>query len=101
MTQTINVTEARQKWSQLLNDIFRFKRRVIVEKSGIPVAAIISPADLERFSRWEAQQAERFKVLDRIGAAFKHESPEVIEQERRLMAEATARHRCSPRLAAA
>ncbi len=28
-------------------------------------------------------------------------APEVIEQERRLMAEATARHRCGPRLAAA
>ncbi len=25
--------------------------------------------------------AERFKVLDRLGAAFKDESPEVIEQE--------------------
>ena|SRR6266540_3393882 len=81
MTQIINVTEARAKWSQLLNQVFRSKTRVVVEKSGIPVAAIISPQDLERFNRLEAQRAERFKVLDEIGAAFKDVPPEELERE--------------------
>ena len=94
MTQTINVTEARQKWSQLLNKVFRRETRVIVEKSGIPVAAIISAQDLERFNRLEAQRAERFKILDEIGEAFKDESPEESE---RLAAQALAEVRAQQR----
>ena len=42
MTKTIKASVARQQFSQLLNDVFRGKIRVVVEKSGIPVAAIIS-----------------------------------------------------------
>ena len=94
MTQTINVTEARQKWSQLLNKVFRRETQVIVEKSGIPVAAIIAAEDLERFKRWEAQRAERFKILDRIGEAFKDETPEESERlAARAVAEAREAHR--------
>jgi len=81
MTQIINVTEARQRWSQLLNQVFRSETRVVVEKSGIPVAAIISAKDLERFNRLEAQRAERFKVLDEMREAFKDVSAEDIERE--------------------
>ena len=90
MTQTINVTEARQKWSQLLNKVFRHETQVIVEKSGIPVAAIISAQDLARFKRLEAQRAERFKILDRIGAPFKDEIP---AESARLAAQAVAEAR--------
>lgn len=81
MTQIINVTEARQRWSQLLNQVFRSETRVLVEKSGIPVAAIISAKDLERFNRLEAQRAERFKVLDEMREAFKDVSAADIERE--------------------
>jgi prevent-host-death family protein len=93
-TQTINVTEARQKWSQVLNQVFRSKTRVVLEKSGIPLAAIISVQDLERFNRLQAQRAERFEILDRIGEAFKHETPEESERlAARAVAEARAAHR--------
>jgi prevent-host-death family protein len=81
MTQVINVTEARQKWSQLLNKVFRSRTRVIVEKSGIPVAAIISAEELERFNRLEEQRRQRFQILEEIGQAFKDEPPDEIERE--------------------
>src|SRR6266550_7186822 len=81
MAQTINVSETRAQLSDILNNVFRKETRVIVEKSGIPIAAIISTEDLERFTRLEAQRAERFKVLDEIRAAFKDVSPEEIERE--------------------
>jgi hypothetical protein len=38
----------------------------------------------------EARRAERFEVLDRIGAAFKHETPEESEE---LAAKAVAEAR--------
>lgn len=88
--QTLEASEARQQWSELLDTVLRRRTRVIVEKSGIPVAALISVEDLERFNRLEAQRAERFKILDRIGEVFKDETPEESE---RLAAQAVAEAR--------
>ncbi len=81
MTQTMKASQVRQEWSKLLTTVFRGKTRVVVEKSGIPVAAIISAEDLERLKQFEAQRAERLKVLEESWAAFKEEDPETIEQE--------------------
>ncbi len=61
MTQTINASDARQHWSELLNKVFRKETRVIIEKSGIPVAAIISAEDLERLNRFEQSDASGSK----------------------------------------
>ena|SRR3990172_2645962 len=81
MTQTMKASEARQQFSQLLNQVFRRETRVIVEKSGIPVAAIISAEDLQRLDQLEKQRAERFKALEDSWKAFEDVPPEEIEQE--------------------
>jgi prevent-host-death family protein len=70
MTKAIKASEARRQFSQLLNEVFRRESRVLVEKSGIPVAAIISAKDLQLLARLEAERAERFKIPDEIGDAF-------------------------------
>ncbi len=79
--QTITASQARQQWSELLNKVFRREARVIVEKSGIPVAAIISAVDLERLNRLEAERRERFKALEDTWEAFKDVPPEELERE--------------------
>src|SRR3990167_11296592 len=71
MTQTLKASDVRSNWSQLLNKVFRNQTRVIVEKSGIPIAAVISAEDLARFIQLEEQRKERFKILDRMRDAFK------------------------------
>lgn len=81
MTQTLKASDVRSNWSQLLNKVFLNQTRVIVEKSGIPVAAVISAEDLERFIQLEKQRKEHFKVLDRIREAFKDIPDEEIERE--------------------
>lgn len=81
MTQTMKASEARQQFSQLLNQVFRRETRVIVEKSGIPVAAIISADDLERLNQLEQQRAERFKALEKSWKAFEGVPTEEIERE--------------------
>ena len=53
MTQTIKSSDARAQWSQIINKVARRQARVIVEKSGIPVAAIVSTQDLERLDQLE------------------------------------------------
>jgi prevent-host-death family protein len=81
MTQTMKASDVRAQWSQLLNKVFRSKTRVVVEKSGIPVAAVISAEDLQRFTQMEEQRARRFEVLDRIGEAFKDVPEKEIDRE--------------------
>ncbi len=81
MTQVMKSSDVRKEWSQLLNSVFKDQTRVVVEKSGIPVAAVISAEDLERFVQLEEQRAERFKALDKIREAFKDVPAEELEQE--------------------
>ena len=81
MTQVMKASDVRAQWSQLLNKVFRSKTRVVVEKSGIPVAAVISAEDLERFTQMEEQRAKRFEVLNRIGEAFKDVPEKEIDRE--------------------
>ncbi len=81
MTQTLNITETRQQLSQLINRVFRRQTRVIVEKSGIPVAAIISAEDLERLTQLEAERAERFTILDEIRARNQGLDPAQVEHD--------------------
>ena len=94
MTHTMKATEARAQWSKLLNDVFRRKARVIVEKSGIPVAAIISAQDLERWQRLEAERARRFAVIEEARAAFADVPDEEVEREvEKALAEVRAENR--------
>ena len=89
-TQRMKASEVRKDWSQLINKVFRREARIIVEKSGIPVAAIISVADLERLTRLESELKERFKPLWNTWEAFKDVPPEEIEREvSRTIAEAS------------
>jgi prevent-host-death family protein len=81
MTQTMKASQARQEFSQLLNKVFRRETRVVVEKNGIPVAAIISAQDLERFDQLEAERQARFKVLDEIQARNRDQDPDEVERD--------------------
>jgi len=78
---TMKMTDAKQQFSRVVNDVFRTHRRVLVEKGGIPVAAIVSTDDLERLRRYDAEWEADFAVLDRIGEAFADSSVEEIERE--------------------
>ena len=80
MTQTMNVSEARKQWSSLVNQVARKQTRVLVEKSGAPVAAIVSADDLARLQQMDEQRERDFAVLQEIGDAFKEVPPEELEE---------------------
>ena len=69
--QIIKASAARAQWSQLLNGVFRGQTRVIVEKSGIPVAAIVSAQDLERLNPLDEQRKQDLAILNASQVAFK------------------------------
>ena len=69
-TETIAAAEARRHWSALVERVNRGEARVIVERSGIPVAAIVSPNDMKLFTFLLEKRERNFEVLDRIGDAL-------------------------------
>ena len=73
--------------ASLLNKVYRQETRVVVEKSGIPVAAIVSVDDLERLKALEAERSNDFAAIRRVGEAFKDVEPAELE---RAVAEALA-----------
>jgi prevent-host-death family protein len=80
-TETVKASEARQQLPSILNRVYRREARVIVEKSGIPVAAIISARDLEWLERFEKQREADLAIVDEIREAFKDVPSEEIERE--------------------
>lgn len=94
MTQTMKISDVKNTLSSLVNQVYRQQTRVLVEKSGIPVAAIISADDLARFAQLEREREERFAVIDRMREAFRDVPPEEIEREaERSVAAARQRRR--------
>ena len=80
-TETVKASEARQNFSSLLNEVFRGEKRVIVEKSGVPVAAIVSPTDFNRLGRYERRRRDRFKLLEEFSQAFRDVPDAEVERE--------------------
>ena len=92
MTQTMKISDVKNTLSSLVNKVYRNETRVLVEKSGIPVAAIISAEDLKRFAQLEQEREQRFAVIDRVRDAFAGVPAEEIEAETDRI---IARHRAA------
>jgi prevent-host-death family protein len=80
-TQTIPASEARQKFGELLEKVYKRETRVIVEKGGIPVVALVSLADLERWTNRDQEREERFKVIDELRARNLDKAPDEVERD--------------------
>src|SRR3954469_9032613 len=88
--KTIQASEARQRLPDLLNRVYQGKTRIVVERSGIPVAAIVSVDEAQQLETLDQQREELWDVMQRMSKAFKDVPPD--ELERRLTGQ-------SPRLA--
>ena len=75
MTQTMKASQARDQWSKIINRVYRKETRVLVERSGVPVAAIVSASDLEQLRRLEEEEV---KALERMRAAFADKTEDQI-----------------------
>lgn len=96
MTQVMKASQARQQWSQLLNKVYKSQDRIVIEKSGIPIAAVISASDLERITTLEDQWDEDFAILDKIARKFQDIPTKEIEREvNKALSEVRAENRKS------
>lgn len=86
--RTMEISAVENELSNLVNEVSSNSTRVLVEKSGRPVLAIISAHDLEWLEHFERKWDEGTRVFERIGAAFADVPPEESEAEiARIIAE--------------
>jgi prevent-host-death family protein len=55
---TLPVSMARSSFSDLLNEVLVYGERIVLERHGKAVAAIVSVADLERLEAIEGEPSE-------------------------------------------
>jgi prevent-host-death family protein len=72
--KTVPALEARTQFGQILKDVQSGQVRVLVEKSGVPMAGIISA---QEFQQLITEREARFEVVDRI----RRRLPSVPERE--------------------
>ena len=66
---------------RILEDASRADARVVLEKDGVPIAAVISAQDYEWMLHREAERARRIAILDEIGTAFADVPAEELERQ--------------------
>ena len=70
MTQTMKISDVKNQLSSLVNEVYRKETRVLVEKAGIPVAALVSADDLRRLTQLDRAWNERTTAIERFSQAF-------------------------------
>ena len=89
-TKTIPAVEARVHLGEIMKRSFKKGDRFIVEKSGIPMIAILNANE---YSHLIEEREERFKILDRIKAKLPDVSAEEAEKDTATAVQAIRRHR--------
>ena len=77
----LDADETSRPLSDMLARVERNQSRVLVERGGAAVAAIISVNDLAQLEAVERGREERFAGLSRISRAFANVPLEELEQE--------------------
>jgi prevent-host-death family protein len=80
--KTVSATEARQRWSDIVADAHAGKARYVIERSGLPVAAVVSFQDFERMTQVTERLDERLaESLSHIRAAFADVPADELDRE--------------------
>src|SRR3954463_12376582 len=80
-TRIMKISDVKTRLSSLVNEVYRKETRVLIEKAGIPVAALVSVRDLQRLVPFDQQRAERHRVLESMREPFRGVPAEEIERE--------------------
>lgn len=79
MTQTMKISDVKNTLSSLVNKVYRKETRVLVEKAGIPVAALVSADDLLRLQQLDRQWEQTTQAIERFSQAFADVPVEELE----------------------
>jgi len=92
VTQTMKIAEVKSRLSSLVNEVYRKETRVLVEKAGIPVAALVSADDLDRLQQLDRDWDAGTHALERFSEALADVPVDELEaQIARIIAEGRAK----------
>ena len=77
----MKLTDTKQRLSEVVNRVAQGESRVVIEKSGLPVAAIISADEYERFVRYDNGWRARTAAIARFSDAFADVPLDELEAE--------------------
>lgn len=80
-TEAVELSEMPDRLPSLVDQVARKTTRVLVERSGVPVAALVSADDLEHLARLDAEREGFRQLLARMREPFKDIPPEQIERD--------------------
>ena len=64
MRETLSITQARRKLTEVAGRVQRAGERIVIQKHGKPVAALVAPSDLAALEALE----DRLDLLDALDA---------------------------------
>jgi prevent-host-death family protein len=70
MIQTMKISDVKNQLSSLVDRVYRKETRVLIEKSGIPVAALVSTGDLERLQQLDRDWEQGTQAIERFSQAL-------------------------------
>lgn len=79
--ESMNVSEARKQFSELINRVHRDEALIVVEKSGIPVAGIVPMSVVEAAREKQAERQEFLDFLQRPRSGFDGVAEDEMERE--------------------
>jgi prevent-host-death family protein len=90
----MSLTETKQNFSKVVNQVARGEARVVVEKSGAPVAAVISPQEFREYKRLKEKDDHLRHRLEASLIEFSRHFDDVSDEElERVLAEAHREYR--------
>jgi prevent-host-death family protein len=88
VTQIMEIPDVKTKFSDLVAAVSRDETRVLIEKDGVLVAALVSATDLSRLRQLDRAWDERTKANESFSQAFAEVPTEEAEaQVARIIAE--------------
>jgi prevent-host-death family protein len=66
----MKISEVKNSLSSLVNKVYRKETRILIEKSGIPVAALVSADDLSRLQQLDRDWEGGTRAFERISEAL-------------------------------
>jgi len=79
--ETMSVSESRRQYSEILNRVYRDNDRVVIEKNGIPVAAIVPMTVADDADEKERRRTELLDAFHEAQKGFTGVSEEEAERE--------------------
>jgi PHD/YefM family antitoxin component YafN of YafNO toxin-antitoxin module len=95
--KAMKVSEVREKWREAVDTVAQNQARIRIERSGMPIAGLVSAQDLEWLALRDQRLEELREVVSQMREAFADVPEEEIEAEvTKALAEVRRESRAAP-----